>query len=81
MLGFMHRVLPEPQLIELPASGAPKPGVANGVWFVAAGEDAIWATVPFDGRLWRIEAASNEVTPIDMPDYPVGVAVGDGVSE
>ena len=41
-------------------------------------ERAVWATVPRDGRLWRIDPDTNQATPIEVPYPPTGVAVGDG---
>ena len=75
-----------PQVARLHAVGAPRTrlialpsgAVNGGVWSVAAGEGAVWATVPRDGRLWRIDPESSELTPIDVPHLPTGVAVGDG---
>ena len=64
---------PSSRVVELPSRVA-----EAGVEFVAAGEGAVWATVSLDGRLWRIDAESNELTPIDVPYLPTGVAVGSG---
>jgi hypothetical protein len=76
----------KPQLARLRAVGAPRSRIIDlpprakgaGVWLVAAGEGAIWATVPRDGRFWRIDADSDQTTPIEVPYPPTGVAVGDG---
>ncbi len=46
-----------------------------GVWDIAAGLGAIWATTPRDGTLWRIDPKSNDVTRITMPFLPTGVSV------
>ena len=46
-----------------------------GVWDIAAGLGAIWATTPRDGTLWRIDPKSNDVTRITMPHLPTGVSV------
>ncbi len=46
-----------------------------GVWDVAAGLGAIWATTPRDGTLWRIDPKTNDVTRITMPHLPTGVSV------
>jgi hypothetical protein len=46
-----------------------------GVWDIAAGLGAIWATTPRDGTLWRIDLKSNDVTRIPMPHLPTGVSV------
>jgi streptogramin lyase len=48
-----------------------------GVWNVAAGAGAIWATTPRDRTLWRVDPKTNEVTPIPMPYPPAGVAADD----
>ena len=45
-----------------------------GVWSVAAGAGAIWATTPRDHALWRIDPKTNHVTRIRMPHLPTGVA-------
>jgi class 3 adenylate cyclase len=75
-----------PTVARVQAVGAPKPrgirlgppGSAADVDFIAAGEDAVWATVPDAGQLWRIDQDSNERTPIDVSYTPMGVAAGDG---
>lgn len=36
----------------------------------------VWATVPAAGQLWRIDPDTNTTTPIDVPYFPAGVAVG-----
>jgi streptogramin lyase len=48
---------------------------AAGVWDIAAGLGAIWATTPRDGTLWRIDPKRNDVTRITMPHLPTGVSV------
>ena len=48
-----------------------------GVWNVAAGAGAVWATTPRDGALWRIDAKTTEPTRIPMPYFPTGVAAND----
>jgi SARP family transcriptional regulator, regulator of embCAB operon len=48
-----------------------------GVWNVAAGARAVWATTPRDGTLWRIDPNTNSVTPVGMPYPPAGVAADD----
>jgi DNA-binding SARP family transcriptional activator/streptogramin lyase len=48
-----------------------------GVWNVAAGAGAVWATTPRDGALWRIDAKTTEPTRIPMPYLPTGVAAND----
>jgi len=76
-----------PQVVRLQAVGAGKSrvislpplkcGTASGVWTVAAGAGAIWATTPCDRALWRIDPATNDVTRIAMAYFPAGVAAGD----
>jgi class 3 adenylate cyclase/streptogramin lyase len=51
-----------------------KSNTAPGVWSVAAGAGAIWATTPRDHSLWRIDPETNRVTRIQMPHLPTGVA-------
>jgi streptogramin lyase len=50
---------------------------AAGVPSVAAGAGAIWATVPDDRALWRIDPKTNRTKRIPLQYYPWGVAVGD----
>jgi SARP family transcriptional regulator, regulator of embCAB operon len=47
----------------------------SGVWGIAAGAGAIWATTPRDGALWHIDPTTKKVTRIDLGYAPVGVAV------
>ena len=74
-----------PALARLPAVGSrpvrhvslpvvPRP---SGVTSVAAGAGAIWATVPDDRALWRIDPKTNDTKRIPVKYYPWGVAVGD----
>jgi DNA-binding beta-propeller fold protein YncE len=48
-----------------------------GITSVAAGAGAIWATVPDDHAVWRIDPQTNQTTRIGIEYYPWGVAVGD----
>jgi streptogramin lyase len=48
-----------------------------GVTSVAAGAGAIWATVPDDHAVWRIDPKTNRARRIEVGYYPWGVAVGD----
>lgn len=67
------------QPVNLPSS-APYGGAVPpylGVWMVAAGEGSVWATVPRDGALWRIDPSTNRATRTAVPRHPAGVAVGD----
>ena len=77
-----------PQVVRHPAVGSGQPHVVSlpaenlsaGVWNIAAGLGAIWATTPRDGALWRIDPKTNEVTRITMRHLPTGVNVtSDGV--
>ena len=58
------------RVVSLPVRNA-----TAGVWDVAAGLGAIWATTPRDGSLWRIDPESSEATRIAMPHLPTGVSV------
>jgi len=60
---------PRPRVITLAPSGGDVEGIA-------ADDDAAWATVPEALQLWRIDAQTNATTQIDIPYFPVGVAVG-----
>jgi DNA-binding SARP family transcriptional activator/streptogramin lyase len=74
-----------PEVVRLPAvgSGPPrhvllpvKPKRA-GVTSVAAGAGAIWAAVPDDHAVWRIDPRTNRPTRIEIGYYPWGVAGSD----
>jgi hypothetical protein len=72
----------EPQVARIRALGPPHPrrislptdGAAGGVWDIAAGANAVWATTPSDGALWRIDPKTNLVTRVIIPYLPTGVA-------
>ena len=74
-----------PRVIRVPAVGSGSPrhialSVVTrpaGVTSVAAGAGAIWATVPDDHALWRINPRTEEATRIPLRYSPWGVAVGD----
>lgn len=78
-----------PQVVRLRAVGPPRPRsvplpvkkpAAVGVWNVAAGAGAVWATAARDRTLWRIDRKTNDVIPITMRYWPTGVAAdGDDV--
>ena len=68
------RGAPRSRVIDLSAAGAPNPQAF--VLFVEAGEGVVWATVPAAGQLWRIDPDTNATTPINVPYFPAGVAVG-----
>jgi len=52
-------------------------GRPAGVTCVAAGGGAIWATVPDDHAVWRIDPKTNRARRIEIGYYPWGVAVSD----
>ena len=62
-----------PQTVHLPTR-AGEGGVAN----VAAGEGYLWAAVPKDGALSRIDPETNEVVRIAMPHLPTGLTTDAG---
>ncbi|HET7555004.1 MAG TPA: BTAD domain-containing putative transcriptional regulator, partial [Gaiellaceae bacterium] len=72
-----------PDVVRLPAVGAAPPRHVSfdvtvdraGVTSVAAGAGAIWATVPDDHALWRIDPETNRTKRIELGYYPWGVAV------
>jgi hypothetical protein len=74
-----------PDVVRLPAvgSGPPRrislPMITHpaGVTSVAAGAGAIWATVPDDHAVWRIDPKTNRARRIEVGYYPWGVGVGD----
>jgi SARP family transcriptional regulator, regulator of embCAB operon len=71
-----------PQVVRLPAVGSREPrsvslptGVAHaGVTTLAADAGWVWAAVPTSHAVWRIDAKTNEVTPIAMRHFPWGIA-------
>ncbi|HEU5214068.1 MAG TPA: BTAD domain-containing putative transcriptional regulator [Gaiellaceae bacterium] len=50
----------------------------SGVTSLAAGAGYIWATVPDDHALWRIDPTSGQTKRIPLTYYPWGVSVGAG---
>jgi DNA-binding SARP family transcriptional activator/DNA-binding beta-propeller fold protein YncE len=73
-----------PKVVRMHAIGGARPrSIAlpvkepAGVWNVAAGAGAVWATTPRDRRLWRIDPETNALTPIGLPYPPAGVAADD----
>jgi hypothetical protein len=74
-----------PDVVRLPAfgSGTPRhirlPVITRpaGVTAVAAGAGSIWATLPDDHALWRIDPKTSAATRIALRYFPWGVAVGD----
>jgi DNA-binding SARP family transcriptional activator/streptogramin lyase len=74
-----------PEVVRLPAVGSGPPRHVSldvtarpaGVTSVAASADAIWATVPDDHAVWRIDPRTNRTTRIEIGYYPWGVAVSD----
>ena len=59
---------PNPQRIALPAHNH-----SAGVWDLASGAGYIWATMPRDGTLWRIDPNTDEVAAVRIPYLPSGV--------
>jgi DNA-binding SARP family transcriptional activator/streptogramin lyase len=78
-----------PQVVRLPAVGSGRPRHVSlpwrsvlghaGVTTVAAGAGSVWATVPSDRAVWRIDPTTSHRTRITLPYAPWGVAAGDGV--
>ena len=74
-----------PEVVRLPAVGSGPPRHVPlrvktrpaGVTSVAAGAGAIWATVPDDHAVWRIDPRTNRATRIEIGYYPWGVAASD----
>jgi streptogramin lyase len=73
-----------PQVVRLRAVGRPSLRRVRlpvekpvGVWNVAAGAGAVWATTPRDGALWRIDPETTKPRRIPMPYFPTGVAAND----
>ncbi len=58
--------------VRLPTSVRPA-----GVTTVATGAGSVWATVPRDHALWRIDPRTKRVTRIAMAYFPWGVAAAD----
>lgn len=70
-----------PHVVRLSATGRPSPRritlpvhTLSGVWNVAVGAGAVWATTPQDAALWRIDPATSRVTRIGLGYAPAGVA-------
>ena len=49
---------------------------AAGVWKVATGAGAVWATTPRDSALWRIDPKTDQPTRIPLAHLPTWVTVG-----
>ena len=74
-----------PTVLRVPADGAGRAShialpisTRGGITSVAAGAGGIWAAVPDDRAVWRIDAKTNRTTRIALRYHPWGVAVGDG---
>jgi streptogramin lyase len=71
-----------PELVRLSAVGSPRihrislptGDPAIGVWNIAVGAGAVWATTPHDGALWRINPQTSSVKRVNLPHLPTGVA-------
>ena len=74
-----------PAVLRLPADGTGRAGRISlpmttrpgGITSVAAGAGGIWAAVPDDRAVWRIDPKTNRTTRIGLRYHPWGVAVGD----
>jgi SARP family transcriptional regulator, regulator of embCAB operon len=74
-----------PAVLRLPALGTgrarrislPMTTRPGGITSVAAGAGGIWAAVPDDRAVWRIDPKTNRTTRVGLPYHPWGVAVGD----
>ena len=74
-----------PAVVRLPAVGTgraarislPMTARPGGITSVAAGAGGIWAAVPDDRAVWRIDPKTNRTTRIGLRYHPWGVAVGD----
>jgi hypothetical protein len=75
----------KPDVVRLPAVGSGRPRQIAlpvttrpaGVTTLAAGAGYIWATVPDDHAVWRIDPKTGHATRIGLRYYPRGVAVTD----
>ncbi|HJQ75564.1 MAG TPA: BTAD domain-containing putative transcriptional regulator [Gaiellaceae bacterium] len=72
-----------PRVARVPAVGAEKPDTVVlpvttarrvGVTTLAVGGGAIWATVPGDHAVFRIDQKTHEATRVGLPYFPWGVA-------
>jgi DNA-binding SARP family transcriptional activator/streptogramin lyase len=73
-----------PAVLRLPADGTRRAGrislpmtTPGGITSVAAGAGGVWAAVPDDRAVWRIDPKTNRTTRIGLQYHPWGVAVGD----
>jgi streptogramin lyase len=74
-----------PDVVRIPAVGSGPPRHISldvttrpaGVTSVAAGAGFIWATVPDDHAVWRIDPRTNKARRFEVGYYPWGVAVAD----
>jgi DNA-binding SARP family transcriptional activator len=74
-----------PAVLRLPATGTgragriPLPLAARpgGITSMAAGAGGVWAAVPDDLAVWKVDPVTNSTTRIGLPYPPWGVAVGD----
>jgi SARP family transcriptional regulator, regulator of embCAB operon len=63
----------QPRRVSLPVKSIGPSGVTT----VAAGAGRVWATVPDDRAVWRIDPRTSHVTRIPLPYAPWGVAADD----
>ena len=74
-----------PAVVRLPAVGTgpavrislPMTVRPGGITSVAAGAGGIWAAVPDDRSVWKVDPKTNRTTRIGLRYHPWGVAVGD----
>jgi DNA-binding SARP family transcriptional activator/DNA-binding beta-propeller fold protein YncE len=74
-----------PAVLRRPAVGTGRAGRISvrmtarpgGITSLAAGAGGIWAAVPDDRAVWRIDPKTNRTTRIELQYHPWGVAVGD----
>lgn len=74
-----------PAVLRLPAVGTkrlerialPVTARPGGITSVAAGAGGVWAAVPDDRAVWRIDPRTNRTTRIGLRYHPWGVAVSD----
>ena len=78
-----------PRVVRLPAVGSgpghsvflhvthPRPGGYDGLVSLAADDSGIWAAVPDDHAVFRIDPKTNHSTRIPLKYQPWGVALGD----
>src|SRR5262249_18775679 len=74
-----------PRVVGLPAVGSaparhislPVTARPAGITRLAVADGYIWATVPDDHAVWRIDPTSNRATRVPLKYYPWGIAADD----